>query len=232
MNATLGKLLRVAAILLMGMTVAMTLLGAVGSTCAALKPENFDSMLPLAPYKWLYQLLVVVSLAAGVWGIRALVELVRGSPKAYRDTLIVLLVGGGAALVQVMASRYLRGKSMPTDVRLWITVFTLAVFLLLRLPGVREAVDFGRGGRGASRMAGGMAAIVFGALALTVHLWAGPTHTWGGVNYADVWRISMTVIGWGLALGGAGLMAADMMPKGRQLPTPRVIESLLRGHSA
>jgi hypothetical protein len=36
----------------------------------------------------------------------------------------------------------------------------------------------------------------------------GSTHTWGGVNYADAFNISMTVIGIGLLLFGAGIFVS------------------------
>jgi LPXTG-motif cell wall-anchored protein len=36
----------------------------------------------------------------------------------------------------------------------------------------------------------------------------GSTHTWGGVNYADAFNTSMTVIGIGLLLLGAGIFVS------------------------
>lgn len=213
MKTLLCKILRVTAIVLLGITVAFTLLGAIGSTCAAFAPERYDSMLPLAPYKWLYQLLVIISLAAGLAGIRALISLVRNAPSSYRDTLIFLLVGGGAALVQVVASRLLRGKSMPTDIRLYVTLLTLLVFLLLRIPGIWQGVGFTRGKSSPASLAGGIAAIVMGLLTLTVHLWAAPTHMLEGVNYADVWHVTLALLGWGLVLSGAGILIKRRMAK-------------------
>jgi hypothetical protein len=65
------------------------------------------------------------------------------------------------------------------------------------------------GGQSGSGAAGGAALIFAGALALTVHLWAGPTHLMDGINYADVWRLPMTLGGWALVAAGLALLAAE-----------------------
>ena len=65
-----SKLGRIVALILMGLTVFVTLMGGIGTTCVALGAENYDSMVGLVPYKPLYQVLVVLSVAAGIWGIR------------------------------------------------------------------------------------------------------------------------------------------------------------------
>jgi hypothetical protein len=206
MRKSLFKIIRITAIVLMGLTVAFTLLGGIGSTCAAFLTENFASLGPLIPYKWLYQVLVIISVAAGLFGTRALIGLIKGKPQAYRDTLVVLIVGGASALIQMVASRTLRGASMPTDVRLYITTLTLVVFLLLRLPGVWHRVNFTHQMGNLSGTGGGMTAISLGLAALTVHLWAGPSHTFNGLNYANIWNLPLTAAGWILAITGIALI--------------------------
>jgi hypothetical protein len=213
MRSTLYKIIRITAIILMSLTVAFTLLGGIGSTCAAFLTENFAAMSSLLPYRWLYQLLVIVSVAIGLGGIRALVGLVKGKAWAYRETLLVLCLGGLTALIQVVASRLLRGASMPTDVRLYITALTLIVFLLLRLPGVWEKLNFAyQEGGHQSGMAGGLTAISLGLMVLTVHLWAKPSHTFDGTNYLSVWSLPLTAAGWALAIFGAALLAKSIPP--------------------
>jgi hypothetical protein len=206
MSKSLIKIIRITAIVLMGLTVAITLLGGIGSTCAAFLTENFASMGSLIPYKWLYQMLVVISVAAGLFGIRALIGLIKGKPWAYRDTLVVLIVGGTSALIQMITSRALRGASMPTDVRLYITTLTLIVFLLLRLPGVWHRVNFTRHKGNLPGTAGGMAAISLGLAALTVRLWAGPSHIFNELNYANIWNLPLTAAGWTLTITGIALI--------------------------
>src|SRR5512138_2755217 len=105
MNTRFARFIRTAAIVLMGLTAVVTLLGGIGTTCAALTPEKWASMMPLAPYKWLYQLLVVTTLAAGIGGVWATVTLVRGRRGSYRDALIFLAAGILLAAVQMAASR-------------------------------------------------------------------------------------------------------------------------------
>ena len=210
MRPLIYKIIRICAIVLMGLTVAFTLLGGIGSTCAAFLTENFAAMSPLLPYKWLYQLLVIVSVAIGLWGIRTLAGLVKGKVWAYRETMLVLILGGLTALIQIIASRSLRDASMPTDVRFYTTLLTLFLFLILRIPGIWEKVNFYHQKGNTTDMAGGLAAISLGMMILTVHLWAGPSHTFDGFNYANVWSIPLTAAGWALTLLGVAWMAKSV----------------------
>jgi hypothetical protein len=202
------KIVRILVIVLFGLTVAFQFLGAIGSSCVALGAEKYDSMAALAPVKWLYQLLAVVTLAAALYGGKVIFSLARGKPKAYFQALGVLLITLLTAAVQMFTSRALRGASQPNDMRVYVTLFTLVIFLLLRLPGVWAKTGF-EGGQSGSGAAGGAALIFAGALALTVHLWAGPTHLMDGINYADVWRLPMTLGGWALVAAGLALLAAE-----------------------
>jgi hypothetical protein len=45
-------------------------------------------------------------------------------------------------------------------------------------------------------------------MTLTIQYTMGTTHTWGGMNYADAFNTSMTVIGIGLLVLGAGLFVS------------------------
>lgn len=206
-NSFFAKFLRFAGIVLMGLTAGFTLLGGAGTSCVAFNPTGFsESMALLAPMQWLYILFVLVGVALGVLGIRATVMLVKGREKAYRDALVVLLAGVVVGVIHIAVSRALRGKSMPVDAVVYMTVLTLVVFLLFRIPAIWQAVDFSKGSPRANRPAGGAAAIILGALALTIPVWMGPTHTWGGVNYADAFNTVMTLAGAAGILGGLGLL--------------------------
>lgn len=212
MSAPFYKILRILAILFMSFAVALTLLGGIGSTCAAFLTENFASMSPLLPYRWLYQLLVVISVLAGVWGIRALIGLVKGEAWAFRETILVLVIGGASALIQIIASRTLRGSSMPTDVRLYATILALIVFLILRLTGIWEKLHFNRQQDNLKGAAGGLAMINLGLMVITIHLWAGPSHMLDGLNYANVWNLPMTVTGTTLLIYGF-ILTINSFPK-------------------
>lgn len=198
-----AKVLRGIVIALMGLTVLFTLLGGAGTTCVALGAENYEGMEALVPYKPLYQALVVLSLAAGVWGILVTVSLVRGGATAYRDALLMLFAGAVTAGVQVGASQALRGASAPANVRLYLTAFTLAIFLLLRLPPLRERLDFSQPFKGGKAAAGGTVLMVCGVVTLTTPLWAGPTHL---TTWLDVFRTQLIIGGWGMILAGTGLL--------------------------
>jgi hypothetical protein len=204
-NSFFAKFLRFVGILLMALTGGFTLLGGIGTSCAAINPTGFgESMAPLAPFQWLYILFVLAGIAIGVWGIWATVKLVKGAPDSYKMSLQALVAGVVIGFIHIYASRALRGKSMPVDAVVYTTVLTLAVFLLFRIPSIWQGVNFDKGG--SNRTAGGAAAILLGALTLTIQYTMGSTHTWGGVNYADAFNFGMTITGIGLLLLGAGIL--------------------------
>lgn len=218
MTAKPSRFLRVIVMILLGLTAAVTLLGGAGTTCVAFNAEKFGaSMAPLIPVKPIFQVLVFVSLAAAVYGVYAVIRLGRGSARGYTQVLIFLAVAGLASAVQFYYSLTLRGKTAPNNMRLYITLFTLAVMLLLRLPGLWAKTGFGRGASGGSgRLAGGAALIVAGLVTLTTPLWAAPTHIIDGWN-------TVTVLLWPLLLLGAGLIVA-----GGLLLRPRKSVEVLR----
>lgn len=225
-NHFFAKFLRFIGILLMGLTSGFTLLGGVGTTCAALAPTRYDSMKALAPFQWLYILFVLTGIGLGVWGIRATVLLIKGAGQAYRQALYVLLAGAAIGLIHIAVSRALRGKSMPVDAVVYTTVLTLVLFLLFRIPAIWRGVDFSRGSAQSNRTAGGAAAILLGLLALTIQYSMAPTHTWNGVNYAGAFNVSMTAAGLACLLLGARLCAvtasASCRRRSQARPQPKL----------
>jgi hypothetical protein len=200
-----GKIIRIVAIILLGMTAAMNLLGGIGTTCAAFS-SNVGYRLAfkeLMDYRWLYQILVVTTILIGLAGIWGLIKLVRGGQKVYRDVLIILVVGCILAGVHYYASMTLRGKAAPANVKFYINILTLIVFLLFKVPGIREKVNFtSPGGKNDTNTAGGITAIMAGALMLTVFHWAGPSHTFFQQNWTYVFYVPLVAVGTALTLWG------------------------------
>jgi hypothetical protein len=205
-NSFLAKLLRFVGVVLMALTGGFTLLGGAGTTCAALAPTKYDSMKALAPFQWLYILFVLTGIAIGIWGVWATVKLVRGTPDSYKMSLQALVAGVLIGGFHIYMSRLLRGKSMPVDAVVYTTVLTLIIFLLFKIPTIWQGVDFTKSKASDSKKAGGAAAIIVGLFTLTVQYTMGSTHTWGGVNSADAFNTSMTLIGVGLILLGVGML--------------------------
>jgi hypothetical protein len=198
----MAKVLRFIGIALMALTSLFTILGGAGTTCVALAAENYPSMAGIAPYKWLYVIFVITTIAAGVMMGRATLMLIKRSPNAYRATIISLVAGILVGLIHMLVSRSLRGSSMPVDAVVYTAVLTLVVFLLLKIPGVWAKVDFSKAPTGDNETAGGAAAIISGILAFTIQYWMAPTHTLSGINYGDAFHTSMAIIGWGLVVTG------------------------------
>lgn len=223
-----SKVLRGIAVTLMGITVAFTLLAGTGTTCVAFAAEKFGSMAVLAPYKPLYQALVVISLAAGIWGIPVTLSLVRGGQKAYRNALLVLLIGAISAGIQMGVSQAVRGASAPVNVRFFVTLFTLVVFLLLRLPPVWQRLDFAQPMKGGSPgISAGTVLIVCGAITLTTPLWAGPTHLSPlGANWVNVLLVPLLVSGSGMLLVGLILWLTAVAQVDKRERQPAVMDML------
>jgi hypothetical protein len=200
-----AKVLRLAGIILMGLTAVFTMMGGIGTTCVALNPGGYEGKFAgIAPYQWLYILFVVVTVAFGVMGGRATWLLIRNRTNAYRYSIIALLGGAVVSVIHVLVSRALRGGSMPVDMVMYLNILTLVVFLVFRIPPLWKEIGFGQPTTpNMAGVAGGMASIICGVIVLTIQYWMGPTHKIGGVNYADVWHLQLQFIGWFLILSGA-----------------------------
>jgi len=199
------KLLRTIGIVLMGITAVFTLMGGAGTACVTLNPTGFgDKFSGIANLQWLYIIFVLGGIAIGIMGIRAVVYLIKGSKNSYRFILGTLLLGTVINLVHVFVSRALRGGSMPVDAVLYTNLFTLALFLLFGLPDIREAVVFKESAADnhANRDAAAITLGAAGLLFLTIQFLMAPTHTISSINYADVWHVSLTIIGVALIVSG------------------------------
>lgn len=201
MNTKPSPFLRITAIVCLALTAAMTLLGAIGTTCVAFNAEKYGPrMAPLIPVKPVFQFLVFASLAAGLFGVYSIVRLARGRQNSYWQAVVFLLVGLLTSGVQFYYSLTLRGSTAPNNMRLYLTGLTLLLLLLLRLPALWQRTGFDRAGTsGGLRGAGGAALFLCGLVTIFTPLWAGPTHLVDGSNTANV-------LLWPLLLGGAFLM--------------------------
>jgi hypothetical protein len=208
-NKCWAKLLRIVGIVLMSLTAAFTLMGGAGTSCIALNPTGFGGKFSgIAPFQWLWFLFVLIGLAAGVMGIRAVVLLIKGRKNSYRYALIALMIGTAINLIHLFASRALRGGSMPVDGVLYTNILTLVIFLLFRLPGVWQSVNYEKpaGEKPSGQNAASIALIATGLLTLSIQFIMAPTHTINGFNYADVWHLTLRIIGATLILVGAGIV--------------------------
>ncbi len=204
-NKWWAKTLRIIGIVFMSLTAAFTLMGGAGTTCVALDPTGYGGKFAgIAPFQWLWILFVLVGIGAGVMGVRAIVLLVKGTKNAYRDALVALILGTALNAVHLYASRALRGSSMPVDAVLYTNVLTLIIFLLFRIPGIWQGVDYENpaGEKKTGKQAAAIALGAVGLLTLTIQFLMAPTHTIGGINYANVWHAALTAIGLALIMGG------------------------------
>lgn len=230
MNDLLGKILRIIAIIFLGLSSLMNVLGGVGTTCAAFFTENYPSMMALIDFRWLYQAFVIFTLLIGIAGVWVTITLVRGRAHAYRNALVVLVLGTLVGGIHYYASQALRGSAAPANMVFYINVLTLILFLILGIPGLREKVDFSKSEDKAEKsLAGGLAAILTGFAMITTVIWAGPTHTYQGENWVILLIAPLIIFGTLLNLLGIGLLFRGLqgLAQGEYTNTNRKAEILV-----
>ena len=212
MNDPLGKVLRVVAIIFMGLTGAMNLLGGIGTACAAFLTEQYPSMAAFLDYQWLYQGLMIVTIVIGLGGIWVTILLAKGGGDAYRNALILLVIGTVVGAVHYYASMALRGSAAPANMKLYINIITLLLFLMLKIPGIRERVDFDRPtDDGVGQTAAGLTAMIIGFVVISTSLWVGSSHIFEGVNWTHVIKDFLTVSGLTSIGMGVSILAVSAM---------------------
>lgn len=200
-----AKILRVLAILLLGMTAGMNLLGGAGTFCAAFSNNVGYRMAfkAIMDYRWIYQVVMVLTIPTGIANVLALVKLIKGKSDAFRFSIIVLIIGTILGATQFIASMVLRGKATPANVKFFVNIATLVYFAILQIPGIRKMLDgSGPVDNSEKNSAGGLVAFLTGILTLTVFLWAGPSHTFFGENWVFVFEVPLVIIGTILVVGG------------------------------
>ncbi len=217
-----GKILRIIAIILMGLASVMMLLGGIGTICIAFWPEKYPSLAMMVQVKPIFQVAAILTILAGLLGVWITVRLRRFTERNYLYAVLILLLSLATAGVKMYFSSRLRGSVAPTNIRFDLSLIVLIYLLILRIPGLWDKVRYNpaspssdEGGPGAA-----ISAIIGGALTLTVQYWAGPTHTLGGVNYADAWHAQLAVVGWILIAAGVSVIAWRLLSHASDRETP------------
>lgn len=203
MNPKTGKILRIVALILIGMTAAMNILGGIGTSCAAFFTRDYPPMWSLYDYRWLYQVFVITTTLVGIAGVWGTVTLAQGKKKAFRNVMIILIVGTLLALAQYIASQSLRGAATPANVKFFTNAFTLLYFAVLTIPSIRKYVDFEANEDSPDlAIGGGLAAIVAGGVVMTVNSWVGSSHIFEGENWVSLIQRPLNLSGAFLVLAG------------------------------
>lgn len=214
-------------VVFMGLTAVFTLLGGVGTVCVAWFAENWRPFAVLADYKHIYQAATVITLIAGLSGFIATFALLRGEKWAWNASLVTLLVGLGTAATKMYYSNMLRGSTSPTNFRCYVTVLTLLIFLIVRLPAIWRRIDLSKAPErfGSWATPTGITLFVGGLVTITTPWWAAGIHVVDGVNLVNV-ILTELLVGGGLAIAvGAGLLAALALG----VPVEQRLASLVRG---
>jgi len=219
-----SKILRGIALTLMSTTVLFTIIGGAGTVCIAIGAENYDNLKMLVPYKWLYQIFVVIKFTIGFWGLHVVYTLFKGREKAYRNAMIVLSIGLLVAIAQMITSQILRGKTLPVDIRFYITLVTILVFLIIRIPYIWSKVDLTWSKKGGSKkIVAGTSLLLSGIITITTPIWAANSHiTADGYNLVNVLSVPLLYGGLSLIALGFGSLLYESIALYKQKTTDRI----------
>jgi hypothetical protein len=193
----MGKILRFLSIFLLSISALFNIMGGIGTTCVALNPTgyggNFDAILRM---QWLYIIFVIVTSSFGVMMSRAVFLVIKGRANAYRYSLISLSGAMVVGIIHIIASRSLRGASMPVDAVVYVTLITMTLFLLLKVTGNWEKISYPQSGHVENDPSAGISAFVTGILCFNIEQIIPQSHTINGINFADTFHLPMTISGW------------------------------------
>jgi hypothetical protein len=201
METSSGRGLRISAIVFMGLTAAMNLFGGIGTVCAAFLHRQF----PVPA--WIkndttYQIIMITTIVVGIACVWSTVQLSKGGRGAFRNALLILVVGTALGAYHWTFSQSL-GYGKPANIKFFANVLTLIFFLILWLPPIRKQVDFsGPIGSRDEAKTSGLSAMLAGVAMLTIYLWAGPSHAIAGGNWIDVLKTPLMAGGMLLTVGG------------------------------
>jgi hypothetical protein len=205
-----SKIPRTIAVALLGFAVAFAALGAWGTICVAWNAEAWSSFVALAPFKWVYQILVYINAAAAIAGAVVVYAVLRGERWSFTGSIGILLIYLTTAAAQMSLTSTLKHISFystpPTNIRFYTTVTVLVFFLSLKLTS-RKSEVFSRAGSSSMRMSAGLCMIVAGFTPLTVFFWIGSSHIVDGHNLVSVFEVPLILGGGALSLIGMSLLA-------------------------
>ena len=205
-----SKILRTVAVALLAFAVAFTALSAWGTVCVAWNAEAWSSFVALAPFKWAYQVLVYLNVAAAITGVVVVYAVLRGERWSFAGSIGTLLIYLTTAAAQMSLTSTLKHISFfstpPTNIRFYTTVIVLVFFLSLKLTS-RKSEIFGRVRSSPMRMSAGLCIVVAGFTTLTVFFWIGPSHIVDGYNLVNVFKVPLVLGGGALSLIGVSLLA-------------------------
>lgn len=87
---------------------------------------------------------------------------------------------------------------MPTDGVVYVTVLTLIVFSIFKIPGIWQELHLdGTKPDDINRIAAAFTLLLCGIVVLTAPIWGASTHIFveGGQNWANAWPTQMNMIG-------------------------------------
>ncbi len=207
----MAKTLRIIAIVLLGATAFMTLVGSVGTVCVAFNAELYGrAFQQYIEHATLYQVLTFAGLLLAIASIIATYALAVRDKWAYKGAVIILVLILAQVSIKLFNTWSISGAPFaPVLVRFMLVIVTLAYFLVIRIPGIWSKIGGFTGSSGGSRSTvAGIAAITGGAALMLTPLMAYPSHMVEGaslVTYQPI-LIPLLLVGGHLVMMGITML--------------------------
>lgn len=193
----------------MSLVAVFSLTSGIGTVCLAFGAENWKPFAKLAAWAFEYQTITIATLIVGFAASIIAYAFVRGEKWAYIAALVTVIVGLGFGIWHIQTSLEARGSAAPGNLKVFVDAFALIVLLIIRIPGIWNKINLTNplgGNKGSFNNPIGMAFAFVGLALVTTPLYAGPSHTFGEINYVSYLLPGLYIYGGISILFGLGLM--------------------------
>lgn len=210
----------------MAMVAVFSILAGVGTVCIAWGAANWPPFRAFVPYQGIYQTITIITLMVGFAATVIAYAFVRGEKWAFNAAIVAILIGLVSGGVHMYYSDMIRGSTTPASLRVYVDIIALVVLFIIRMPFVWNKIDLTKplGKNGSYTIPTGMACVAAGLGMLSTPFYAGPSHTFDGVNYVNYLMTELLVIGGVLVGFGAILLVLAKM----KVPVDQWVVSLFK----
>lgn len=193
----------------MSLVAVFSLTSGVGTVCLAFRATNWRPFAHLAEYATAYQTITIATLIVGFVASIIAYAFIRGEKWAYLAALITVVVGLIFGIWHIQTSLTARGSATPGNLKVYVDAVALIILLIIRIPKIWNKLDLtnpmGKN-KGSFNNPVGMAFAFVGLGLVSTPLYAGPSHTFDGVNYVEYLLPELYIVGGIFMVAGIALM--------------------------